>query len=35
MRGDRMYETIKIVVEIAFFVCVVIAIVTTVKKKKK
>lgn len=30
-----MYETIQLVVEIAFFVCVVIAIVTTIKKKKK
>lgn len=30
-----MYETMKLVVEIAFFVCVVIAIITTIKKKKK
>lgn len=30
-----MYETIKLVVEIAFFVCVVIAVISAVKKKKK
>lgn len=30
-----MYETIKVVVEIAFFVCAAIALITTLKKKKK
>ena len=30
-----MYEMIQIAVEIAFFACVVIAIVTTLKKKEK